>query len=82
MFGPSAVTTAMLQDRLTTAVCKLLLQCDVFISVSEYVNLYVDYLLNRSMYQQFASFYHGFHSVCASNALIVSTSFTFPGQDQ
>ena len=72
----------MLQDRLTTAVCKLLLQCDVFISVSEYVNLYVDYLLNRSIYQQFASFYHGFHSVCASNALIVSTSFTFTGQDQ
>ena len=47
--------------------------------VSEYVNLYVDYLLNRSIYQQFASFYHGFHSVCASNALIVSTSFTLPG---
>lgn len=37
----------------------------------EYVNLYVDYLLNRSIYQQFASFYHGFHSVCASNALIM-----------
>lgn len=41
---------------------------------SEYVNLYVDYLLNKSIYQQFASFYHGFHSVCASNALIVSIS--------
>ena len=39
---------------------------------SEYVNLYLDYLLNKSIYQQFASFYHGFHSVCASNALIVS----------
>ncbi|KAL9983333.1 hypothetical protein ACROYT_G005487 [Oculina patagonica] len=37
----------------------------------EYVNLYVDYLLNKSIYQQFASFYHGFHSVCASNALIM-----------
>ncbi|KAK3710761.1 hypothetical protein QZH41_005390 [Actinostola sp. cb2023] len=37
----------------------------------EYVNLYVDYLLNKSMYQQFAAFYHGFHSVCASNALIM-----------
>lgn len=37
----------------------------------DYVNLYVDYLLNRSIYQQFASFYHGFHSVCASNALIM-----------
>ncbi|XP_031557085.1 probable E3 ubiquitin-protein ligase HECTD2 [Actinia tenebrosa] len=37
----------------------------------EYVSLYVDYLLNKSMYQQFAAFYHGFHSVCASNALIM-----------
>lgn len=37
----------------------------------EYVDLYVDYLLNKSIYQQFASFYHGFHSVCASNALIM-----------
>ena len=32
----------------------------------------MDFLLNKSIYQQFASFYHGFHSVCASNALIVS----------
>lgn len=40
----------------------------------EYVNLYVDYLLNKSIYQQFASFYHGFHSVCASNALIMLRS--------
>lgn len=37
----------------------------------EYVNLYVDYLLNRCIYQQFYSFYHGFHSVCASNALLL-----------
>ena len=38
----------------------------------EYVDLYVDYILNKSIYRQFAAFYHGFHSVCASNALIVS----------
>ena len=44
------------------------------LSIAEYVNLYVNYLLNKSIYRQFASFYHGFHSVCASNALIVSIS--------
>ncbi|XP_032229698.2 probable E3 ubiquitin-protein ligase HECTD2 isoform X2 [Nematostella vectensis] len=37
----------------------------------EYVQLYVDYLLNSSIYKQFEAFYHGFHSVCASNALIM-----------
>jgi len=37
----------------------------------EYVNLYVDYLLNKCIYKQFYSFYHGFHSVCASDALIL-----------
>ncbi|ELU04155.1 hypothetical protein CAPTEDRAFT_93626 [Capitella teleta] len=37
----------------------------------EYVQLYVDFLLNRSMRSQFQAFYHGFHSVCASNALIM-----------
>ncbi|XP_065882885.1 probable E3 ubiquitin-protein ligase HECTD2 isoform X2 [Dysidea avara] len=36
---------------------------------TEFVNLYVDYLLNMSVYKQFSSFYYGFHSVCASNAL-------------
>ena len=39
---------------------------------NEYVELYVDFLLNRSVYRQFRSFYLGFHSVCASNAIIVS----------
>ena len=39
---------------------------------SEYVQLYVDFLLNKSIYKQFAAFYYGFHSVCASNALMVS----------
>ena len=38
---------------------------------NEYVDLYVDYILNKSIYRQFAAFYHGFHSVCASNALIM-----------
>lgn len=37
----------------------------------EYVQLYVDFLLNKSIYKQFAAFYYGFHSVCASYALLV-----------
>ncbi|XP_053164180.1 probable E3 ubiquitin-protein ligase HECTD2 isoform X2 [Hemicordylus capensis] len=37
----------------------------------EYVQLYVDFLLNKSIYKQFAAFYHGFHSVCASYALML-----------
>ncbi|XP_028391449.1 probable E3 ubiquitin-protein ligase HECTD2 [Dendronephthya gigantea] len=37
----------------------------------EYVDLYVDYILNKSIYRQFDAFYRGFHSVCASNALIL-----------
>ncbi|XP_013916108.1 PREDICTED: probable E3 ubiquitin-protein ligase HECTD2 [Thamnophis sirtalis] len=36
----------------------------------EYVQLYVDFLLNKSIYKQFAAFYYGFHSVCASYALM------------
>ncbi|MBN3302772.1 HECD2 ligase, partial [Amia calva] len=37
----------------------------------EYVQLYIDFLLNKSIYKQFAEFYYGFHSVCASNALML-----------
>ncbi|XP_034040351.1 probable E3 ubiquitin-protein ligase HECTD2 [Thalassophryne amazonica] len=37
----------------------------------DYVQLYVDFLLNKSIYKQFAAFYHGFHSVCASDALML-----------
>ncbi|XP_067657511.1 probable E3 ubiquitin-protein ligase HECTD2 isoform X1 [Haliotis asinina] len=37
----------------------------------EYVQLYVEFILNKSVYPQFQAFYHGFHSVCASNALIM-----------
>ncbi|KAL4640071.1 putative E3 ubiquitin-protein ligase HECTD2 isoform X1 [Arapaima gigas] len=37
----------------------------------EYVQLYIDFLLNKSIYKQFAAFYYGFHSVCASNALLL-----------
>ncbi|KAK9965424.1 hypothetical protein ABG768_004517 [Culter alburnus] len=37
----------------------------------EYTQLYIDFLLNKSIYRQFAAFYHGFHSVCASNALML-----------
>ncbi|CAN0092590.1 unnamed protein product [Lampetra planeri] len=35
----------------------------------EFVAMYVDYLLNTSVCQRFAAFYHGFHSVCTSPAL-------------
>uniref|UniRef100_A0AAY5JWI6 HECT-type E3 ubiquitin transferase n=1 Tax=Esox lucius TaxID=8010 RepID=A0AAY5JWI6_ESOLU len=37
----------------------------------EYVQLYVDFLLNKSIYRQFAAFYYGFHSVCTSDALML-----------
>jgi E3 ubiquitin-protein ligase HECTD2 len=37
----------------------------------EYVDLYVDFLLNKLIYEQFKAFYLGFHSVCASNAMLV-----------
>ncbi|GFO50258.1 HECT domain e3 ubiquitin protein ligase 2 [Plakobranchus ocellatus] len=37
----------------------------------EYVQLYAEWILNNSIYAQFQAFYHGFHSVCASNALIM-----------
>ncbi|EMP36165.1 Putative E3 ubiquitin-protein ligase HECTD2 [Chelonia mydas] len=36
----------------------------------EYVQLYVDFILNKSIYKQFAAFYYGFHSVCDSYALM------------
>jgi E3 ubiquitin-protein ligase HECTD2 len=39
----------------------------------EYVDLYVDFLLNKSVYEQFKAFYFGFHSVCASNTVIVNS---------
>lgn len=41
----------------------------------EYVDLYIDFLLNRAVYKQFKAFYTGFHSVCASNAMIVIIAF-------
>ncbi|XP_059179233.1 probable E3 ubiquitin-protein ligase HECTD2 isoform X2 [Physella acuta] len=37
----------------------------------EYVQLYTEWVINTSIYSQFQAFYHGFHSVCASNALIM-----------
>lgn len=39
---------------------------------TEYVRAYLDWILNTAIYEQFKAFYLGFHSVCASNALIVS----------
>ncbi|PNF14691.1 putative E3 ubiquitin-protein ligase HECTD2 [Cryptotermes secundus] len=38
---------------------------------NEYVELYLDWILNAAIYEQFRAFYLGFHSVCASNALIM-----------
>lgn len=35
----------------------------------EFVQLYIDFLLNKSIYDQFKAFYSGFHSVCATNAI-------------
>ncbi|XP_035713374.1 probable E3 ubiquitin-protein ligase HECTD2 isoform X1 [Folsomia candida] len=37
----------------------------------EYVRLYLDWVLNTAIYAQFRAFYLGFHSVTASNALIM-----------
>ena len=39
----------------------------------EFVRLYLDWILNTAIYEQFQAFYLGFHTVCASNALIVSS---------
>uniref|UniRef100_M4BWH8 HECT-type E3 ubiquitin transferase n=1 Tax=Hyaloperonospora arabidopsidis (strain Emoy2) TaxID=559515 RepID=M4BWH8_HYAAE len=35
----------------------------------EYVALYVDYVLNRSVSRQYAAFHHGFHQVCNHEVL-------------
>ncbi|XP_054168637.1 probable E3 ubiquitin-protein ligase HECTD2 [Oppia nitens] len=37
----------------------------------EFVKLYMDLILNKAIFQAFKAFYLGFHSVCASNALIM-----------
>jgi E3 ubiquitin-protein ligase HECTD2 len=37
----------------------------------EFVSLYVSWLLNTTIVERFRAFYLGFHSVCASNALIM-----------
>ncbi|GBN62632.1 putative E3 ubiquitin-protein ligase HECTD2 [Araneus ventricosus] len=37
----------------------------------EYVQLYTELIMNKAIYQPFKAFYLGFHSVCASNALIM-----------
>jgi E3 ubiquitin-protein ligase HECTD2 len=42
----------------------------------EFVDLYVDFLLNKSIFEQFKAFYQGFYSVCESNAMIVRFFFT------
>ncbi|CAH0391811.1 unnamed protein product [Bemisia tabaci] len=37
----------------------------------EYVQLYLDWVLNKAIFEQYRAFYLGFHSVCASNALLL-----------
>lgn len=37
----------------------------------EYVELYIDFLLNKQIYEQFKAFYLGFHSICSSNAMLL-----------
>jgi E3 ubiquitin-protein ligase HECTD2 len=44
---------------------------------NEFVRLYLDWILNKGIYEKFRAFYLGFHSVCASNALIVTSRFSF-----
>lgn len=55
-------------------VCSLIVDCLIILFFAEYVQLYVDFLLNKSIYRQFAAFFYGFHSVCASDALLVRIS--------
>lgn len=35
----------------------------------EYVQTYLNWLINKAVYRQFSAFYQGFHTVCDSNAL-------------
>lgn len=41
------------------------------INKEEFVSLYIEHILNDSIANQFAAFYHGFHRVCDSNALLL-----------
>jgi len=38
---------------------------------NEYVELLIDFYLNKHISKQFEAFYYGFHSVCSSNALLL-----------
>ena len=38
---------------------------------NEFIKLYLNWLLNTTINERFRAFYLGFHSVCASNALIM-----------
>lgn len=37
----------------------------------EYVQLLMDFYLNKHIMKQFEAFFYGFHSVCSSNALLL-----------
>ncbi|CAF3910605.1 unnamed protein product [Rotaria sp. Silwood2] len=38
---------------------------------NEYVELLIDFYINKHISKQFEAFYYGFHSVCSSNALLL-----------
>ncbi|CAF3189557.1 unnamed protein product [Rotaria socialis] len=38
---------------------------------NEYVELLIDFYINKHVSKQFEAFYYGFHSVCSSNALLL-----------
>jgi E3 ubiquitin-protein ligase HECTD2 len=44
---------------------------------SEFVDKYVDFVMNTSIKRQFGAFKRGFYHVCGGNALSVSTNIFF-----
>ena len=47
----------------------------------QFVKLYIDWVLNSAIYERFRAFYLGFHTVMASNALIVSVGCNYCDYD-
>jgi hypothetical protein len=50
-----------------------LTEYNCFISWSEFVQLYTDYVINKSVDKQFNAFRDGFNLVCADSAIKVSS---------
>lgn len=42
---------------------------NVFVCRQQYIDLYVDYVLNKSVETQYKAFHNGFHSVCGGRVL-------------